>query len=267
MRDTPAPTRHGPPAEPSAERAYRELKEAVQVFALTPGSRVTESALAERFGFSKPVVHQALGRLAREGFVEPLPRSGYRVAPLTLKEAGDLFGVLSHLEGEAARLAAERPADDRRELLRLARRHDEPASVDDALRGDGEFLVALVALAGNMWLGEVLHATLDRLQRYIRLAAQRLPQPADIVPDRSGLLDALASGDPAAATERARDRVVAFEGAVLDTLLRTAAVQSFNLADGRPTAPVVVERPFLATPQGGTAAAKGGPPPPSPGRP
>ena len=77
---------------------------------LVPGAKITEAALAARYGSSRVPVREALRALAAEGFVESRPYAGSTVARLDPDEAGDLFAVRETVEGATARRAAERSA-------------------------------------------------------------------------------------------------------------------------------------------------------------
>lgn len=75
---------------------------------LQPGTRITEAALAERYGVSRVPVREALRGLEAEGFVESRPNVGSRVAEIPFDEADDLFAVREALEISTARRAAGR---------------------------------------------------------------------------------------------------------------------------------------------------------------
>lgn len=100
-----------PGAEPAQEpgissRIRRDIISGV----LAPGAKITEAALAARYGSSRVPVREALRALAAEGFVESRPYAGSRVARLEPEEAGDLFDVREAVEGATARRAADRAA-------------------------------------------------------------------------------------------------------------------------------------------------------------
>src|SRR5262249_37093509 len=89
------------------DRAYKVITTRLIELKMPPGVTFTEAALASDLGISKTPVREALGRLRLEGLVEVAARSGYRVTPVTLKDAHDLFAVRLILETEAASLAAK----------------------------------------------------------------------------------------------------------------------------------------------------------------
>ena len=57
-----------------------------------------EEALAERLGIGRTVLRQALHRLAGQGFVEHVPRCGWRARELTLASVEDWLLVRERLE-------------------------------------------------------------------------------------------------------------------------------------------------------------------------
>lgn len=71
---------------------------------LTPGSRLPEPALAERFGTSRAPIREALYLLDQAGLVERTPRRGTVVKAYTRREIEEIYQVRITLE----RLALER---------------------------------------------------------------------------------------------------------------------------------------------------------------
>lgn len=66
------------------------------------GSRLTEEALAERYGVSRTPVREALRVLARESLLSYTPRSGYTVESINLDEMDDLYAVRIAVEEQSA---------------------------------------------------------------------------------------------------------------------------------------------------------------------
>ena len=79
---------------------------------LTPGPRISERALCDRFGVSRTPLREALKVLASEGLVELTPNRGARVIPLTEQDAEDMFEVMGTLEGLAGELATQQITDE-----------------------------------------------------------------------------------------------------------------------------------------------------------
>ena len=91
-----------------ADRAYYAIREWIVTLDLAPGSVVNERELMERLGVGRTPVREALRDLAREQLVDVFPRRGMFVSGVDVGDIAGLSEVRRVLEGEAARLAAER---------------------------------------------------------------------------------------------------------------------------------------------------------------
>ncbi|MHA7143941.1 GntR family transcriptional regulator [Arthrobacter sp. TmT3-37] len=92
------------------QRVLDAIRRDIIFGALRPGTRVTEAALAGRYGVSRVPVREALRALEAEGFVESRPYAGSTVAEIPLDDAEDLFAVRGVIESTIARRAARRAA-------------------------------------------------------------------------------------------------------------------------------------------------------------
>ena len=101
-----------PRAESLTDRAYNELEELIVTLQLAPGALLSESAIAERLGFGRTPVREALQRLAREGLVVILPRKGILVAEINPGKQLLVLEVRRELERLMASAAAVRATID-----------------------------------------------------------------------------------------------------------------------------------------------------------
>lgn len=74
---------------------------------LKAGQKLSEPALARRFGVSRVPVREAILRLEERRLAERRPNAGARVAEFSAQKIVDLFFLREALEGMAARLAAQ----------------------------------------------------------------------------------------------------------------------------------------------------------------
>ncbi|THJ67951.1 GntR family transcriptional regulator [Arthrobacter echini] len=95
----------------ASQRVLDALRRDIILGALTPGTRVTEAALAAKYGVSRVPVREALRALEAEGFVESRPYAGSTIAEIPLDDAADLFAVRGVIESTIARRAAGRAAE------------------------------------------------------------------------------------------------------------------------------------------------------------
>src|SRR6202167_1168229 len=112
-------------------RATLALREMLVQGRLRPGEKIREVPLSAQLKISRMPLHLALERLAGEGFLEILPKRGFRVQSFSVEDVYDSIELRGLLEGAAARMAAERLKDERtlvpiealsREILALVRK-------------------------------------------------------------------------------------------------------------------------------------------------
>ncbi|GAB3261254.1 GntR family transcriptional regulator [Kineosporia babensis] len=101
----------------AAERVTEALRQDVLTGVLAPGSRLTEAALAERYGTSRVPVREAVRALAADGFLELRPNAGATVAAVPVDDLADLYAVRRVAEGITASRCAQRVAAGRAEGL------------------------------------------------------------------------------------------------------------------------------------------------------
>ncbi len=103
------------------DRAYREIEELIVTLQLSPGTVLSEQALAVRLEIGRTPIREALQRLARDGLVVIMPRRGIMVSEINLRLQLRLLEVRRELERLMASLAAERATpEERSEFAELA---------------------------------------------------------------------------------------------------------------------------------------------------
>lgn len=103
------PYNHSPHRDPYAstvDTAYNEIRRLILHKELTAGQKLSEIGLSDQLGVSRTPVREALRRLANDGYVLLVPKSGAWVASPTKQEVEDAYSVRCKLEGWAAGMAA-----------------------------------------------------------------------------------------------------------------------------------------------------------------
>lgn len=218
-----------------AEAAYDAIRKAILCCDLAPGQQVSEMQLAERFGCGRAAVRAALTRLSHEHLVQPIPRHGYAIAPITFKHVQDLFGLRLIVEPAAARLAAGRVDEAMvKELERLndaCARTGERDDIWTLRQANTAFHTAIARASGNDRLLEVAGAAVDELERVLYL-----PQLAhvwdriDATPDEHRLIiDALRAHDGAAAEQAATAHILPNKQFIIEALIASPGLRAINL--------------------------------------
>ena len=100
------------------DRAYRELEEMIVTLQLSPGTVLSEQALAVRLKIGRTPIREALQRLARDGLVVIMPRRGIMVSEINVKLHLRLLEVRRVLERLMAGCGG---TSDRRRASRIFR--------------------------------------------------------------------------------------------------------------------------------------------------
>ena len=191
---------------------------------LPPGAKVLEAELALELGLSRTPVREALIRLQSEGFCEPAPPRGLRVAPLSMRDVREINEVLACLEAEAAgRLANRHPGPEEMAQLDAA-----IAAMDAALEAedraawseaDLRFHRLILELCGNRHLAQTARLFLEKAHRVRLLTTPLRERPVYSNVNHAAVVEAVRRGDAQTALEihRAHKRRWSAE---LDGLLR-----------------------------------------------
>jgi DNA-binding GntR family transcriptional regulator len=91
-----------------AEYALQELREAIILGELAPGTPLRLDELARQLDMSISPIREAVRRLEALGLAKHVPHHGAKVLPFDPDELRDLFAIRLALESLAVRQAAER---------------------------------------------------------------------------------------------------------------------------------------------------------------
>lgn len=214
-----------------------------------PGARITETMMAEQYGFGRAAVRTALNRLQQEQLVHAVARQGYLVAPVTIQQVEELFAIRLLLEPAAAGLAAERAGT--KEVEHLRRLHDKMHSLSDEQfdthdywRLNTSFHVAVAQASQNATLAEILCQLLAKMERFFNLgvfiASDRHQRQADAghvrqedghqIHGHGDLVEVIASKDASRASLLAEDGVNRAKDLVLEALMRNPSLKEANIS-------------------------------------
>jgi DNA-binding GntR family transcriptional regulator len=152
------------------DQVYAALHEAIMSGELPAGSRLRVRDLAEQVGTSVMPVREAIRRLEEAGLAEREPHKGAVVKALTLAELVHVYDVRRLLEGEAARLGAERTGAE--DCERMQAEYDLMLAaigerrVVDLLDHDEALLSILYSASGNPVLVTMIRTLWQRCRAY-----------------------------------------------------------------------------------------------------
>ena len=196
----------------------------------------SEAELARRFGVSRPIVREALGRLQALGLTESRPGSGTFVASnvtrLTLSfgqySASDLNEVRRFLEVPAARLAALRRTNEDLDKLRLILEYEDNAtSVEDAIREDTDFHSEIARATGNMLFVRLVEDLRELLKEQTLAVSTLRNRASSISREHRAVLEAIIAGDGDTAATAMNAHLDAVERAIRKIASQSSEPQGF----------------------------------------
>ncbi len=192
-----------------SDTTFNRVRDLIVRGRLAPGSRVVEADLAERLGVSRTPIRAALHRLRQEGYILVASGSGSKarlsIAPLTQDDARELYQIVGHLEGLAARSTAQLEPklrtvivqkltelnDGLRELA--ASQRADPNRIFDL---DMNFHQTIVDASAGPRLSAIHSAIKPQAERYWRLYASAIVDRLDIsIGEHLQIIQSIENGD------------------------------------------------------------------------
>lgn len=224
-----------------SDAVVQQLTQHIVSRALMPGDQLpSEAEIARKFGVSKPVVREAVRKLAALGIVDirqgkastvgslaPEPvrqllRFALHINPQGLRDAVDLRRAL---ETHAAVLAARNVDDDGIARLRgvLARLRSSVAEHDAWVEADVEFHQLIAHLSGNSLIAFMLAALSDTMREIIStLHAARPTRDSGTLKRHAAIVDAISKRDESASAAAMEAHFAATVPVIADLLKKRA---------------------------------------------
>jgi len=202
-----------------ADQAYQAILTDILTLKLDPGSQIAQSQLMENYDFGVTPVQEALKRLEAEGFVRTIPRFGYIVTPVTIKDVEDIYEMRTILERAGIRLAIQRATDFQiKQLEKFADMtyvYKDTESYQRFLEQNNAFHYSITVAGGNRKLAETLLNLLNQMIRIFNLGLDLRDSAEEMRTEHVALIKAIQSRDSSLAERivvdqinRSRQRVV-----------------------------------------------------------
>jgi len=193
-------------ATPVSERIYLALRQKIMRCEIAPGATVDAASIAGRYDVSKTPVRDAMQRLAADGLIAILPRSGYRVAPITFQAVHEILDLRAAIGPHAARQAARHAtASEIAELRRIVAEYAKPLDVGAMQQVARRFHLAIARCCRNKRIVALSESLFDELERLLRFAVDFSVKTGEHIDEHTALVDAIEAGDG--------DRAAAIEAA------------------------------------------------------
>ena len=155
-----------------AQNVAAEIRRAISRGEFSPGQKLNEVALAERFGVSRNTLREAFAMLTSEGLCERLPNRGVFLATPSPEFVTDTYRARAAIE-PAALLWGEHLDIERLTLLNEEAREAIAQNDDDLVSAINQaFHHVVLSAMGSKTLGD----TMDQLDAFLRLATLPIVQ-------------------------------------------------------------------------------------------
>lgn len=195
----------------AAPQVFEVLRERIVALDLAPGTVLSRTELAEAFGLSQTPIRDALLRLGEEGLVDIFPQHATVVSRIDVPAAVQSHFLRRAIECEVVRALAEKP--DAALLARLRAQVDVQAALagesshTEFIEADRTFHRLMAEAAGVPELYELVRSRSGHVDRLRRLHLYSAGKMRTILRDHRRIVEAIGSGDAAAAQDAVREHL------------------------------------------------------------
>jgi len=202
---------------------YETLRADILACRIAPGEEMREQELASRYEVSRQPVREALLRLEHAQLVTVSPRQGYRVNPISVSDARDIFRFRLVLEPACAVAAAESMETERLAELDAFRSFD---AEQDFIEYNRAFHCALAHASGNARMAAAACDLIEQADRLVRISLSAIKgrDPTELVKEHIAIIDAIQFREARKAKRLVQAHVAEAEKRVLSALTRSAVI-------------------------------------------
>ena len=185
---------------------------------LSEGERINEVQLAAKLGVSRTPLREALTTLAAEKALESIPRRGFFVLQLTVREFEDIYPIRSFLDPEGLRLSGIPSHQQLRKLENIDKKMRKTRDYKTRARLDDQWHLELIANCNNRVLIGQIKLFMRRIRRY-DLAFHRDHQVVEVSQtEHRKIISALKEGDIEKACEWLKKNLTSDKATILEWL-------------------------------------------------
>jgi len=204
------------------DQIYQNIKRDILSGVYQPGEQLSANQLAERYQISATPVREALNALEQEGFVNVIPRIGFFVSHVTVRDIRDMYEYRIILEGASAEMAAHYITED--ELDSLARIPSDYVMGDNEsylqyLDNNREFHLSVARASHNLFLAKAVAMMLDQTQRLVFMGIGSGQHTDEILQAHPRLVQALRDRDATLARAIMIEGIIAARDAAIEQVI------------------------------------------------
>jgi len=181
-----------------ADEVYDQIVDAIMNLDIGHDDRLIQEKLAADLGISRTPVREALIRLEQEGVLRKSAQGGFRLYQMSDQEVRELYQTRAAIEGQVARLLAERHTPQDIATLRKTISKEENISsnsVREYFEANRNIHRKFVELANNRYLLEMFDMTWGKAMSFQLFAQIQSIDLSKSLGDHMALVDVIETGD------------------------------------------------------------------------
>ncbi|MCB2228254.1 MAG: GntR family transcriptional regulator [Desulfarculaceae bacterium] len=204
------------------ETIFEAIREEITYGQLSPGERLTEKDLAQRFNASRSTIRECLRLLEGEGLLTYAPNKGYRVSKLSVRQVEEIYDLRRILESYAARLSAEKATKAQvahlKKLQAGCRKAAAKRDLKEWIHYNSQLHYFFYENCGNENLRLLLETLKRRIYRYQYVTIAVSDQFQEFLEVHEKIIEACAAQDGRAAEKAMKKHLHQMQSAMLDYL-------------------------------------------------
>lgn len=204
----------------AAGRVANELRSEILHGDIAPGSRLSQLALADRFGVSRIPVRDALQMLAGEGLVHPTSNATALVTGMSVPELQELYELREAIEPMATQIAV--PNVGRADILVMRKQLATMEATGDArawLAANADFHAAVYKRASRPRMIELVEQLRRLTDRYLYVHIEVIGHTEHLHAEHLAIMAAVEAGDASLAARLTREHLATSHDFILTYLL------------------------------------------------
>jgi DNA-binding GntR family transcriptional regulator len=187
------------------DQVYSKLKKKIIFHEIEPGERVIDKHLAEDMGVSRSLVRQAFTILEKEELIKSVPRSGFYVKEITVKDIEEIYDIRKVLEKVATEMAVaeipEKEIEEVNDLFKLAKEDLDKENFLMFVKADTELHKMIINNYGNKRIVKLIKNYNDRFLYYRIVDLSRAERAKDSYLEHLKIFEAVKNKDVEKAVE------------------------------------------------------------------
>ena len=213
-----------------ADKAYEQIKRDIITCVYIPGQQIAQPQMVDKYLLGITPIREALQRLAQEAFLQPIPRFGYVINPVSISDVNQIYELRAILEPAVVRIAAKVASqEDLEQFMRNAEFSYTPGdrqSTIDFVDNNAKFHLSFAISTGNRRIVEAMSKMLDESARIFFLGLNYREMLQEVRDEHLSIARAIYNRDPDKAEQISREEIAHSKERIMGVLLKQNGIGS-----------------------------------------